>query len=137
LVLALRSMSGVRALEEAHQQALWLASHDLATGALMRSAFLHEVSEGSLRDRSGTIIVLELQGSLALADAEGLDLADAVRDALVVRLRHAVGPDALIGRLSSDRGGGFMTASDLGRGRQVVEGLQRSLNQTNAVDDRG
>jgi len=136
LVLALRSMSGVRALEEAHQQALWLASHDLATGALMRSAFLHEVSEGSLRDRSGTIIVLELQGSLALADAEGLDLADAVRDALVVRLRHAVGPDALIGRLSSDRVAAFMRASDLGRGRQVVQALERSLTEPIAVDDR-
>jgi len=127
LVLVLRATAGVRALERAHQQALWLASHDLATGALLRPAFLHEVSEGSLRERSGTVILLEVQGIGVLADAAGLDAADAVLETTAARLRAAVGGDALFARLTHDRFAAFMRASDFGRGRQVVAALEKLL----------
>lgn len=133
LVLVVRSVAGARALERAHQQALWMASHDLSTGALRRQAFHHEISEGGLRDRSGTVIVIEVLGLQQVADQDGLDAVDQVLEATAARLRATVGTDAVFARLANERFVVFLRAGDLGRGRQVAHSLERALAEGVAV----
>lgn len=137
VVLVARSVVGARALERAHQQALWMASHDLSTGALRRQAFHHEISEGSLRDRSGTVIVVEVLGLQQVADRDGLDAVDSVLEATAARLRATVGSDAVLARLANERFVVFLRAGDLGRGRQVAHALERSLGEGVAVGGGG
>lgn len=122
-----RHLASVKELEQAHQQALWLASHDHTTDLLHRSAFLHEVAEGGLRDRTGTVIVVEALDLQRLRDARGYDAVDVVIGTMAARLRIAAGDNALIARLAHDQLAVFMRSADLARGRQAAEALQRSL----------
>jgi len=123
----LRHVASVRELEQAHEQSLWLASHDLSTNLLHRSAFLHEVSEGSLRERSGTVLVVEVLRLGELRDARGHDAEDFVFATVAARVRAAVGENAIVARLAHDQVAAFMRAADLARGRQVATSLQHSL----------
>lgn len=122
-----RNFAGARELERAHQHSLWLASHDHDTDLLRRATFLHEVSEGSLRDRSGTMIVVEVGGLHSLADRRGHDLVDHLIDAVVARIVNVAGEGAVIARLAHDQFAVFLRSGASGRGRQVAGGLQGAL----------
>ena len=81
----MRHVASVRELERAHEQSRWLASHDPSTDFLYRSAFLHEVSEGSLRDRSGTVLVVEAHGLREVRDSRGYAAAEFVVATIAAR----------------------------------------------------
>lgn len=127
LASVLRNFAGMRELERAHQHALWLASHDLDTDMLRRATFLHEVSEGSLRDRSGTVIIVEVGGLAPLADRRGHDAVDHVVDVVAARLDAGAGDGAVLARMAHDQFAIFLRSVTLGRGRQVAGGLQTML----------
>jgi diguanylate cyclase (GGDEF)-like protein len=129
LVTVLRNYAGMRELERAHQQALWLASHDIQTDMLRRSPFLHEVSEGSMRDRSGTVIVLEVGGIQQVADQLGLDVADHIVSVVAQRLFAVAGEGALPARMAPHQFVVFLRSNTLGRGRQVAGALQHVLTE--------
>lgn len=123
----MRHVASVRELERAHEQSRWLASHDLSTDFLYRSAFLHEVSEGGMRDRSGTVVLVEAQFLREVRDARGYEAAEFVLATMAARLRAAVGDAALCGSLAPDQFVAFIRNGDLARGRQVAALLQRTL----------
>lgn len=123
----LRHVASVRELEQAHEQALWLASHDPDTDMLYRTAFMHQISAGGFRDRSGTVVVVEALGLDTLRATHGYDAVDHVMTTLATQLRNAVGDGPILGRLAHDQLTAFMRSADLARGRQVADGLQRSL----------
>lgn len=125
----MRHIASVKELARAHQQSVWLASHDLATDMLYRSAFLHEVGVGSLRERSGTVVVLEALHLDALRDKQGYEAVDHVMSTMATRLRAAMGDDdgAVMARLAHDQLAVFMRSCDLASGRQLAASLQRSL----------
>ncbi|MDO8391592.1 MAG: GGDEF domain-containing protein [Actinomycetota bacterium] len=127
LAAVLRNVAGMRELERAHQHSLWLASHDFETDMLRRSAFLHEMSEGRLRDRSGTVIVVEIGGLTVLADRRGLDASDRAIDVSAIRLVAAAGEGAVLARLAHDQFAVFLRSMTLGRGRQVAAAVQAAL----------
>lgn len=122
-----RHVASVRELERSHQQSVWLASHDLTTDMLYRSAFLHEVSAGSMRDRSGTVLVVEILGLPDLRDCSGYDVADHVVTTVANRLHMAAGEGAVLGRLADNRFAAFIRSTELARGRQIASALQRTL----------
>lgn len=123
----LRHVVGVKELEHAHERALWLASHDFDTELLGRSAFLHEVSAGSLRDRIGTVLVVEAQGLQELRDAHGYEAVDAVMRAVAQRLRAVAGEHAVLARLAHDQVVAVVRGTELTRGRELGTALQHSL----------
>jgi diguanylate cyclase (GGDEF)-like protein len=127
LAAVLRNITGMRELEAAHSQSLWLASHDLDTDMLRRASFLHEVSEGSLRDRTGTVIVVEVAGLSALADRRGHDAADHVVATVAARVTNGAGDGAVLARLAHDQFAVFLRSITLGRGRQVAGTMQGML----------
>ena len=127
LAAVFRNLAGMRELERAHHHALWLASHDIETDMLRRAAFLHEVSEGSLRDRSGTVIIAEIGGLAALADRRGHDASDRAIDLVAMRLTIAAGDGAVLARLAHDQFAIFLRSITLGRGRQIASAVQASL----------
>ena len=125
----MRHVASVKELERSHQQSVWLASHDLTTDMLYRSAFLHEVAEGSLRERSGTVVVLEALNLDELRDEQGYEAVDHVISTMATRLRAAMGNGggAVMARLAHDQLAVFMRSTDLASGRQLAAALQRSL----------
>ncbi|MEQ1698483.1 MAG: diguanylate cyclase [Ilumatobacteraceae bacterium] len=123
----MRHVASVRELERAHEQSRWLASHDPSTDFLYRSAFLHEVSEGGMRDRSGTVLLLEAQSLREVRDARGYEAAEFVLATMAARLHAAVGEAALCSALAPDQFVAFIRNGDLARGRQVAASLQRTL----------
>jgi len=125
----LRHMSSVRELERVHEQSLWLASHDPVTKCAYRAGFLHEVTAGGLRDRTGTILVVEAVGLSELRDARGYDAVDEVMATMATRLRAATGGEAVVARLAHDQLVAFLRSADLARGRQVADALQRTFAQ--------
>ncbi len=136
VTMVARNLAGVRELERAHQQASWLASHDVPTGMLQRVAFLHEVAEGSLRDRSGTVIVVEVQGVRDLADRYGFEASEYVLDTVAVRLRTATGGNAILARMGHDQFVAFLRSGDLGHGRQVAAAVQKALREPVSYADQ-
>lgn len=136
LAAVARNFAGMREMENAHQHSLWLASHDHDTDLLRRATFLHEVAEGSMRDRSGTMIVVELGGLNALADREGHELVDQVVASAVRRIVSVAGDEAVVSRMAHDQFAVFLRAVAIGRGRQVAGGLQGSLIEPVMVHDR-
>ena len=122
-----RNLAGVHEVERAHQQATWLASHDLPTGMLQRSAFMKEVADGSLRERSGTVILVEVQDVRGMADAYGYEASEWVLDTVAVRLRAATGGNALLARMGHDQFVAFLRSADLGHGRQIARAVQKAL----------
>lgn len=123
----LRHVASVRELERTHEQSLWLASHDPDTDMLYRTAFMHQISAGGFRDRTGTMVVVEALELDRLRNAHGYDAVDHVMTTLATRLRNALGDGPILGRLAHDQLAAFMRSADLARGRQVAEVLQRSL----------
>jgi len=135
VVMVVRNLAGVRELERAHQQAAWLTSHDIGTGTLQRVAFLHEVSEGSLRDRSGTVIVAEVQDVRELSDEFGHEAVDYLLDAVALRMRAITGEHAILARMAHDQFVGFLRSADLGHGRQVAGAVLKALHEPVAFGD--
>lgn len=124
----LRHVVGVKEIERAHEQALWLASHDVDTQFLGREAFFHEVSAGSLRDRIGTVLVVAAQGLDELRDARGDDAVDTVMRTIAQRLQVVAGDHAVMARLSHDQLVAVIRGAELARGgRELGTSLQRSL----------
>lgn len=123
----MRHVASVRELEKAHEQSRWLASHDGVTDFLYRTAFLHEVSEGGMRDRNGTVVLVEAQGLREVRDARGYEAAEFVLATMAARLHVAVGESALCGRLAPDQFVAFIRNGDLARGRQIAAALQRTF----------
>ncbi|MDO8362306.1 MAG: GGDEF domain-containing protein, partial [Actinomycetota bacterium] len=123
----MRHLASVRELERAHQKSIWLASHDLGTDTLGRAAFMHELSEGSMRDRAGSIVVVEILGLDELRDAQGYDAVDHVVATVAQRLRTAASDDGVMARLAHDQFALFLRSADLARGRQVAASLQKGL----------
>jgi GGDEF domain-containing protein len=130
-----RNLAGVREVERAHQQATWLASHDLPTGMLQRSAFLREVDDGTLRERSGTIILVEVRGVRELADLHGYEASEWVLDTVAVRLRAAAGGNALLARMGHDQFVAFLRSADLAHGRQIAAAVQKTLREPVSFGD--
>ena len=135
VVMVARNLAGVRELENAHRTAAWLTSHDIGTGTLQRVAFLHEVSEGSLRDRSGTVIVAEVQDVRELTDEFGHEAVDYLLDAVALRMRAVTGEHAILARMAHDQFVGFLRSSDLGHGRQVAHAVLKALQEPVAFGD--
>lgn len=134
VAVVLRNLAGQRELERAHQQAMWLASHDHDTDLLRRAPFLHEVSEGDLRDRTGTVLVLEVGGLGAIGDRLGHDVTDQVIVVVAERIRSTVG-DFVAARMSYEQFAVFMRSTTLGRGRQVATALHSALSEPVTVGD--
>lgn len=130
-----RSLAGVREVERVHRHSTWLASHDLPTGMLRRSAFLHEVSEGTLRDRSGTVIMVEVQAVRELADRHGFEASESLLDTVAFRMRTVTGPGAVLARMGHDQFVAFLRSVDSGHGRQVAAGVQKALLEPVAFAD--
>jgi diguanylate cyclase len=83
----------------------WLASRDALTGALGRPAFQARLGVllGKARPNAGVgVIRFDLDNFRTLNAENGDDAGDATLYAVGSRLRHAVGDDALVGRLGSD-----------------------------------
>ena len=126
VMVVLRNLAGQRELERAHQQAMWLASHDHDTDLLRRAPFLHEVSEGDLRDRTGTVMVIEIGGLASIGDRLGHDAADHAAVIVAERVQSSVGA-AVVARMAHEQFAVFMRSTTLGRGRQVAAALQAAL----------
>lgn len=131
-----RNLAGMRELERAHQQSMWLASHDIQTDMLRRAPFLHEVSEGSLRDRSGTVIVLDINDSGSMADRLGHDVVERVVGVVAQRLFSVAGEGAVCARMAADEFAVFLRSNTLGRGRQVAGALQALLSDPIECDEQ-
>ena len=129
VTMVVRNLAGVHEVERAHQQATWLASHDLPTGMLQRSAFMKEVADGSMRERSGTVILVEVQDVRALADEYGYEASEWVLDTVAVRLRAATGGNALLARMGHDQFVAFLRSANLGHGRQIASAVQKALRE--------
>lgn len=127
LAAVLRHVASVKELAGAHRHSAWLSSHDLATDMLSRQAFLAEMSEGTLRDRSGTVLLVEALSLRELRDARGYDAVDFAVETIAARVRTAAGDSAVMSRLAHDQLAVFMRAADLHRGRQLADAIQRSL----------
>jgi len=134
VMVVLRNLAGQRELERAHQQAMWLASHDHDTDLLRRAPFLHEVSEGDLRDRTGTVMVLEIAGLTSIGDRLGHDAADHVAVIVAERVQSLVGA-AVVSRMAYEQFAVFMRSTTLGRGRQVAASLQSALAEPVHIGD--
>ena len=122
-----RQLAGVKEQERSHQQSLWLASHDRTTDMLYRTAFLHELSEGGVRDHSGTVLVVEVIGLPELRDALGHEAVEFTMDSVALRLRAAVGDNALLARLAHDQLACFLHSARSAHGRELAVALQRTL----------
>jgi len=122
-----RQMAGVKEQERAHQLSLWLASHDPTTDMLWRTAFLHELSDGGVRDRSGTVLIVEVTGLHELRDAYGHDAVEFTMAAVALRLRAEVGDNAVCSRLAHDQLACFLHLTGSARGREVALSLQLNL----------
>ncbi len=122
-----RQIAGVKELERAHQQSLWFASHDPTTDMLYRTAFLHELSQGGLRDRSGTVLVVEALGLHELRDAYGQESVDVTMATIAFRLRAEIGENAVMARLAHDQLACFLRSAGSARGREIALALQCSL----------
>ena len=135
VTLVVRNLAGVRDLERAHEETTWLSSHDLATGTMLRSSFLRAVAEGSLRERSGTVVVVEISGVDDLIDPIDAQTADHTIDVITGRLRNAMGSAAMLARVSHARLAAFLRTSDLGRGREIARALEKMLPEPVPVGD--
>ena len=135
VALVLRNYAGMRELERAHRQSLWLASHDVQTDMLRRLPFLHGVSEGGMRDRTGTVIVFEVGGLAVIGDRLGLDAADHVVATVAQRAETVGGDGVVAARMAADQFALFLRSATLGRGRQVAGALQTALAQPVTVGD--
>ena len=133
--LVVRNLTGVRDLERAHKESTWLAEHDLETGTMLRNAFLRAVAEGSLRERSGTVVVVEIRGVDDLIDSIDASTADQTIDVITARLRNAMGSAAMLARVSHARLAAFLRTSDLGRGREIARALEKMLPEPVEVGD--
>lgn len=122
-----RQMAGVREQVSAHQKSLWLASHEPTTDMLHRTSFLREVSNGRARDRSGTVLVVEVTGLHELRDAYGHDAVEFTMAAVALRLRAEVGDNAVFARLAHDQLACFLHSTGSARGREAAVALQRRL----------
>ena len=122
-----RQMAGVKEQERAHQQSLWLASHDPTTDMFYRTAFLHELSDGGVRDRSGTVLIVEVAGLHDLRDAHGHEVVEFIMGTVARRLRAEVSNDAVFARLAHDQVACFVHSTGSARGRETALALQRAL----------
>jgi diguanylate cyclase (GGDEF)-like protein len=136
LAVVVRAIAATRDLDRAHRRAAWLAAHDLDTDLLRRSPFLHEVAEGGMRDRSGTVIVVELEGVGAIGDHLGLDVAERVTAEVAERIRVATGDGAVASRLATEQFAVFLRSTALARGRQVAGILQMLLAEPMEVGEQ-
>lgn len=127
LAVVVRAIVATRDLDRAHRRAAWLAAHDLDTDLLRRSPFLHEVAEGGMRDRSGTVIVVELEGIGAIGDHLGLEVAERVTAEVAERIRAATGDGAVASRMATEQFAVFLRSTPLARGRQVAGIMQLLL----------
>ena len=83
----------------------WLAARDALTGALNRGAFLARLTPllAKAREHAGVgLIRFDLDDFRTLNAKSGDDAGDSALHAVGSRLRHAVGDEALVGRLGSD-----------------------------------
>lgn len=124
--MVVRNMTAVRDLARVHDQALWFASHDPASGMLLRGTFMHDVNEGDMRQRSGVVAVVEIENLAEIADADD-SVGDAVVHEIAERMQTAMGRDGAYARLSPLRLVGFLRSADLGRGREAGRMLERML----------
>lgn len=122
-----RQMAGVREQVSAHQKSLWLASHDPTTDMLRRTSFLREVSNRGARDRSGTVLVVEVSGLHELRDACGHESVEFAMAAVALRLKAEVGDSALFARLAHDQLACFLPSTGSARGREAALALQLRL----------
>jgi len=122
-----RQMAGVKEQERAHQLSLWLASHDPTTDMLWRTAFLHELSDGGVRDRSGTVLIVEVTGLHELRDAHGHEAVEFTMATVARRLRAEVSDNSVFARLAHDQLACFLHLTGSARGREVALALQRNL----------
>lgn len=79
-------------------------AHDDLTGILNRRGFLERLDEriASQRDRSFTLIVVDLDHYAHVNDVLGHDIGDAILQVVARRVAAMAGPADIVGRLSSD-----------------------------------
>ena len=130
----LRHVSSVRELERVHQQSEWQVCHDPVTGLLSKAAFEQVVSQGSPRERSGTVLVVEALRLSELRDESGYDVVDEVMVGLAAALRNVAGDSAVLARYGHDHLVAFVRSTDPSTGRQLAVALQRHYSQ--GVDRR-
>ena len=125
----LRHVAGVHELEQTHEQALWLASHDPDTDMLLPHGLHASRSPpAACAIARGTVVVVEALGLDDLRTTHGYDAVDHVVTTVATQLRNAVGDGRHPGAGSrTTSSAAFMRSADLARGRQVADVLQRSL----------
>ncbi len=119
-----RSVVGMRSMERTRQQLDWYMTHDRLTGLLERTAFMNAGERGGVRERSGTVLYIDVDGSRSLSERYGPDHVDRVMVEVASRLRRALSEHATLARLSHDEFAAFVRSSDLGKGRSLAEAVR-------------
>jgi diguanylate cyclase (GGDEF)-like protein len=100
--------AGIAAMLDLYREPVpvaWLATHDVLTGLLNRSAFeqrLEEAVAGALAGRPCGMVQIDVDGLRDVNDGHGHDIGDAVLRAVADRLKATVRTGDLVARLGGD-----------------------------------
>lgn len=78
------------------------ARHDGLTGAANRTQVMRTLARWQAQGREVAVAIIDVDGFKSINDRMGHPVGDAVLQALVERLRHAVAPTGVVGRMGGD-----------------------------------
>lgn len=134
VLLVLRGTTGRRLVRADEREEHWRATHDAATGMYLRAPFMQLASQGGVRERVGTVLVItpiDLAAYGAIGD--GL-IADVLLDEFGRRLRDSTSEGSLLARLSYDEFAVFMRSSDSSRCGLLADAVLTAMRDPFEVD---
>ena len=123
----IRVMCYVRSVEDSRHELEWRSTHDMTTGMLDADAFLDQAGAGGLRERSGSLLLIDIDGFRDIRQAHGPSMAHRVLAAAADRMRVALPDDALLAMIGADEMLAFLRSTDVGRGRRLGEAVRCEL----------
>ena len=128
--------------EDGERRAAVLASTDSATGLYNRKGFADNADtlSAAARERGDNVVIVSIQihRFKVVNDQHGYDMGDRLLKELASSLTEALGPDAVVARLSGDEFAVAFTLppADLPRVDLVAEAVLRSITRPFLLDER-
>lgn len=124
-----RVHASVRERQSTQRELEWFTTHDAVTGAYEPRAFLDVASRGGMRERTGTVLVIELDDFATTSTHVGVAATDELVVEVTSRLQQALGEGVVLGRMSHAEFAAFVRSSDLGRGRILAETVRNVMGE--------